>query len=366
MSFPINQSVVVDITLRFYNEYHELSNIFMKQQWLANWCEPMRVFSVVTVTQMMVLIYSLSFLQINYEYLNQLSIVSLLAHLIGISLLLLFCKVGRWLNQMRVHYGLMVVVLLIVLVSSVYTQMVGWLDKALGFGMLDNIFLLNIKITVASLITFLSLMRYFYVQTQWQLQVEAASRSQMHALQARIKPHFLYNSMNSIAAMIPIDTQKAEKAVVDLSNLFRRAFSHRSSTISLAEELEWVKQYLDIEKLRFQDRLNYTIEVEGESILSMNLPVLCLQPLVENAIIHGIQHLPKGGYIKINIAYCHNRKVCIEVKNSYEDVSLHEGNGMGIRNIKNRLALMYGVKAKLDIIPNQEDQIFTAMLELPV
>ena len=335
----------------------------MQQNWLANLCDSMHIFTVIVVTQMMVLIYSLSFLSLDYLYFNQISIITLLAQPIAITLVIVFCKLRPWLNRLPVYVGLLIAVLIIVLISSLYTQMVGWLDRALGFGLLDDSLLLNIKISVASTLTFLLLLRYFYIQSQWQNQIEAASRSQMNALQARIKPHFLYNSMNSIAAMISIDAVKAEQAVEHLSNLFRRAFSHRGSTILLSQELDWVEQYLSIEKLRFQERLSYAIEVQESSVLNYELPVLCIQPLVENAILHGIQHLPDGGHIQVDVSAT-KRALEIRIKNPYDPSTVSAGTGMGNDNIRSRLQLAFASKASLQI--DASDNIYEVVLTLPL
>ncbi|WP_395374094.1 sensor histidine kinase [Marinicella sp. W31] len=335
----------------------------MRQNWLANLCDSLHIFTVIVVTQMVVLIYSLSFLSLDYLYFNQISIISLLAQLIAISLVIVFCKLRPWLNRLQVHLGLLLVVLIILMISTLYTQMVGWLDSALGFGLLEDSLLLNIKISVASTLTFLLLLRYFYIQAQWQKQIEAASRSQMNALQARIKPHFLYNSMNSIAAMISIDAVKAEQAVEHLSNLFRRAFSHRGPTILLSQELDWVEQYLSIEKLRFQERLSYAVNIEETSILTYELPVLCIQPLVENAILHGIQHLPEGGHIDVEVSST-ERALEIRIKNPYDPTSVSAGTGIGINNIKSRLQLTYANKAGLQI--DASDNMYEAVLTLPL
>ena len=335
----------------------------MRQKWLANLCDSLHIFTVIVVTQMMVLIYSLSFLSLDYHYFNQVSIISLLAQLIAITLVVVLCKLSSWLNTMHVYLGIVMVIIVIFIVSTIYTQMVGWLDSALGFGFLDNSLLLNIKISVASILTFLSLLRYFYIQAQWQQQVEEASRSQINALQARIKPHFLYNSMNSIAALISIEPAKAEQAVEHLSSLFRRAFSHRSPTISLSEELNWVEQYLSIEKLRFQDRLSYAIDVHDDSVLKAELPVLCVQPLVENAIIHGIQHLPDGGHIQVDVMRT-KRALEIRIENPYDPSIVSAGSGIGINNIERRLLLTYANKAALEIDKGEDK--YVAVLKFPI
>ena len=133
---------------------------------------------------------------------------------------------------------------------------------------------------------------------QWQERVEAASKAQVDALQARIRPHFLFNSMNTIASLIRTRPAEAERTVEDLSDLFRAALGSAETPGTLGEELDLMDHYLRIEKLRLGDRLRVEIEAD-ELPRDLPLPRLLLQPLVENAIYHGVQPLADGGTIRI-------------------------------------------------------------------
>src|SRR5690606_15739256 len=154
---------------------------------------------------------------------------------------------------------------------------------------------------VVALLTALAL-RYFYVIDRWQAQVGAHARAEADALQARIRPHFLFNSMNMIASLLRRDPAVAERAVLDLSDLFRAALGAGEGRSSLREELDLAERYLAIEQLRLGDRLQVQWRRQDPLPLDLPLPRLVLQPLLENAVLHGISKLPQGGTIEVDIA----------------------------------------------------------------
>lgn len=317
-----------------------------KPTWLADFSDPVRIFTVIVVAEMMVLIYSLSFLAFDFAYLNQLALLSLLAQLIAISVVVLLTALHGFFNRFPVAFGLTLVLLFTLILSAAYTLFLSWLDQTLMFDLIDNHLLTTFKITLATIITLVALLRYFYVQDQWSYQIEVVAKAQMNALQARIKPHFLYNSLNSIASLIPVEPAAAEKAVLNLSGLFRKAFSNKEKNMtSVAKEIEWVNEYLAIEQLRLMDRLTYEIDVD-EELLSEKIPLLSIQPLVENAVIHGIQHLSKGGQITVKVKQQDNGFL-VFVSNPYKTEKIQSGTHTGIDNIRQRLFLTYGEKVEM-------------------
>ncbi len=316
--------------------------------WLADFSDPMRIFIVIVVAEMMVLVYSLSFLSFDYEYLNQLAVLSLMAQLIAISVVLLLTAMRNFFNRFQVLLGLSLLMILTLVLASAFTWLLAWMDQALMFNLIDNNRLTVLKISFATGMTLLALIRYFYVQDQWSHQIEAHAKAQMNALQARIKPHFLYNSLNSIASLIAVDQAAAEKAVLNLSGLFRKAFSnHKQSMTSLAKELEWINEYLAIEKLRLMDRLKYKIVVDDD-LMAQRVPLLSIQPLIENAVVHGIAHLTDGGQITLTVAKIQDG-FRVQVVNPYRADRVKSGDQTGLDNIKQRLALTYGDKVQMTI-----------------
>ncbi len=145
-------------------------------------------------------------------------------------------------------------------------------------------------------------LRYFYVIDRWQAQVAAQARAEADALQARIRPHFLFNSMNMIATLLRRDPLVAERAVLDLSDLFRAALGAGDGASTLAGEVALAEQYLSIEQLRLGDRLQVRWTKGDVLPWSMPMPRLVLQPLLENAVLHGISRLPEGGLIDVTLA----------------------------------------------------------------
>ncbi|WP_154222628.1 sensor histidine kinase [Marinicella rhabdoformis] len=334
----------------------------MNKLWLADFSDTMRIFTVIVVTEMMVVVYSLSFLSLDMVYLNQLAVLSLLAQLIAITLIIILSKVSHFLNRYTSYIGLLMLTIITIVLTSLYTQILAKVDHALGFELIENANLLNIKITLATLMTLMALLRYFYVQDQWAWQVKAHADAEINALQARIKPHFLYNSLNSIASLIAIDGSAAEKAVLNLSSLFRKAFSKKQNHVPLRKELEWVNEYLAIEKLRFADRLMFESSVD-ESLLEIAVPVLSLQPLIENAILHGIEPASEPGSVKLVITR-DNHAMIITVSNPFHENHQSQGTGTAVENIKKRLKLSYGSQAQLN--QKTENDLYITQMVLPL
>jgi two-component system sensor histidine kinase AlgZ len=214
-----------------------------------------------------------------------------------------------------------------------------------------------------SLIVCAVALRYSYVSQQWRLRVQGEARARIDALQARIRPHFLYNSMNTIAALTRSDPGRAEDAVLDLADLFRASLDERRSLIPLALELESARTYQRIEALRLGPRLRVHWQVDDlpQQVL---VPALVLQPLLENAIGHGIENLAEGGDVIISGTTAADA-LLISVRNPVAD-SGGERSGMGIalENIRERLALLYGDRAA--ITAGREGDEFVVQLRLPI
>ena len=337
----------------------------LKNIWLTDFCESKQVFVSIVMIQIVVIIYSLSFFSFDLSYVHLLSTLTLLSQWVGVSIIILLCKLRSWFNKLNVIAGVLALILLVIALTTIISQTIGFLDRQLSFGLFintDAIKYLNIKLSLSSVIILLALIRYFYVQDQWHGQIKKLSEARLNALQARIKPHFLFNSLNSIASLISIDAERAEIAISDFASLMRRTFTHKDKNISIKEELTWVKQYLAIEKLRLDSRLTYTIDCE-QRLLPIKIPILCIQPLVENAILHGIQPLENGGTIEINI-FTDNNKLKIQVVNPYIENINTASNGIALDNIRQRLQLQYGVGASMNIL--KQDGVFSIYIGIPL
>jgi two-component system sensor histidine kinase AlgZ len=191
-------------------------------------------------------------------------------------------------------------------------------------------------------------LRYLYVQHQWRRQVEAESRARFQALQSRIRPHFLFNSMNTIAALARTDPGRAEEAVSDLADLFRASLRETGGLSTLAEELDLARGYLRIEQQRMGERLRVEWDLEGLPEKAP-LPPLVIQPLLENAVYHGIERLSDPGVIRISGRYRHG-KVRLSVCNPAPPPDAPRraaGHRLAIDNIRERLAGAFGDSADL-------------------
>lgn len=207
-------------------------------------------------------------------------------------------------------------------------------------------------------------LRYFYLQQQLRVREQAALQAQIDALQARIRPHFLFNSMNSIASLIAIDPDRAEQAVVDLCDLFRASLAPSDETVPLSDELALCRKYAAIEQLRLGSRLQ--VQWHTDTLPpALAIPLLTLQPLLENAIYHGIQPRPEGGCVRVEAAVV-NGQCRISVCNPLPAgvPARTEGNRMAINNIRARLHAIYGAGAGLQLSTDNGE--FVATLHYPV
>lgn len=190
----------------------------------------------------------------------------------------------------------------------------------------------------------------------------ALAASELQALKMQIQPHFLFNTLHGISTLIDTDAAAARGMIVKLSALLRSALEHGSSDlIPLREELRFIREYLDLEKMRFRTRLtvDWSVEPQIESLL---VPQMILQPLVENAIRYGIAASRERGWVGI-AARRKNGDVELEIRNTIGSKK-PGGTGIGLRNTTTRLKHLYGNEASLSFAIDQ-DQIASATLKLP-
>lgn len=193
------------------------------------------------------------------------------------------------------------------------------------------------------------MLHYLYVQYHWRKQLLANTYARVQALQARIRPHFLFNSMNSIASLIRIDPDKAEEAIEDFAELFRASLADVRQRVTFADEVYVCQQYLRMESLRLEERLHVEWNVDNVPQDAL-IPPLTLQPLIENAVYHGVQLIEEGGTIQITGLFDGKQiKLMIESPVSTDSTHKHVGNQIGQQNILQRLRLYFGHAAKMRV-----------------
>lgn len=174
----------------------------------------------------------------------------------------------------------------------------------------------------------------------------ALAAARLAELQARIRPHFLFNTLNTAIALVRVDPARAEVVLEDLSELFRVALADAQTQVSLAQEVELARRYLEIEQIRFGQRLRIEWELDPAADAA-RLPPLVLQPLVENAVKHGVEPSPAGGLIRVRTK-ARRGQAQITVSNSLSGRPSEPGHGLATENVRERLLLMHDVAAQFD------------------
>lgn len=186
----------------------------------------------------------------------------------------------------------------------------------------------------------------YYFNLRQRAYSPAVAEARLQALQARIRPHFLFNSINAVLSLIRNQPKQAETALEDMADLFRVLMSENRDLVPLAQEIALCRQYLALEKLRLEERLKIQWQIDDMPPDAL-IPPLLLQPLIENAVYHGIEPLVSGGVISIQI-YTKRNEVHLILTNPYNMQNKHNnGNKMALKNIKERLSLHFDLEASL-------------------
>jgi LytS/YehU family sensor histidine kinase len=185
------------------------------------------------------------------------------------------------------------------------------------------------------------------------------SQAELRALQSQIHPHFLFNALNALYGIIPREAKGARDTVLNLADIFRYFLETGKAMVPLSEELHIVTAYLDIERLRLGDKLRTEIHVDPGA-LAVTIPILSIQPLIENAVKHGIAPLVTGGTVSLDV-HLLDGSLRIAVKDTGRGFSAQSQPGVGLENVRKRLELSYGGSAKLEIAGGSQ-----IVIEIPV
>jgi hypothetical protein len=191
-----------------------------------------------------------------------------------------------------------------------------------------------------------------------------ARESELKALKTQVNPHFIFNCLNSISALTSSDPAKAREMCVLLAEFLRKTLGlGERALIPLRDELSLLKAYLAVEQIRFSSRLKVEENTAAETLENL-LPPLLLQPLVENAVRHGVAQLTEGGWIRIDIQQPEPESLSIAIENNFDpEAPRRKGSGIGLRNVRERLDASYGNRARFDVRANHDR--FLVSLNLP-
>ena len=193
-------------------------------------------------------------------------------------------------------------------------------------------------------------------------QTPAQTAARLSELQARIRPHFLFNTLNSAIALVRAEPARAEVLLEDLSDLFRHALAEPGESVTLADEIALAQRYLAIEQVRFGDRLRVTWTLDPAANAA-RLPPLLLQPLVENAVKHGVEPSPTGAQLKISTER-RGSVVVIKVRNTVPAGQGAGGQGLALANVRDRLRLMHDVASRFQTV--LQDGVYQVRIEVPL
>ena len=204
----------------------------------------------------------------------------------------------------------------------------------------------------------------FFERYNNSLKYEAALReTELNNLKAQLNPHFIFNALNSIRALVDENPEKSKEAITQLSHILRNSLnSDRQKLVPFADELRTVQDYLGLESIRYEERLKTRVQLD-EGSESFQIPPLMIQTLVENGIKHGISKLTKGGEISI-ITKVKEKSLTVEIRNSGQLIDKRRKHGFGIHNTKRRLEMIYGKEAEFKIT-NENDSTVLTKIKIP-
>ena len=329
---------------------------------LPNLCSPQAVFLLVIVAELFVLVLVLAWTGAGSFDWHRLALTSLFVQWIVLASAAVIGLFRSRLHRVGAPTVAIVSVGIILLVTSLLTLVAAWVFGHSGVSVQADKFWQGqwgvlLRNNLIALIIGTIVLRYFYLQNALSRQRQAELHARIQSLQSRIQPHFLFNSMNTIASLIATRPQIAERVVEDLADLFRASLNDASVLVPLDQEIALASQYLNIEVLRFGERLTIHWELP-ELRQDLEIPRLCLQPILENAVYHGIQPDPRGGQVKISVIIDDKVikfTVCNTLPELFSVESVPRGHQMALQNIADRLHAIYGQMAYLHTGTFQQD-----------
>lgn len=337
---------------------------------LPNFCGGRAIGGIVLIAELLAIVITLVTRRISDNHFQDLVLVSLFVQWVALSGAATLCLARRFLNSLPNARALGFAYLLLLGVVLVVSEAAVWLWWAVGgtssprpewyaYFHIQNF-------TVAAIVNALTL-RYFLARHQLRQRTLSEAQARIEALRSRMRPHFLFNTMNIITSLIRSAPEKAEAAVVDMADLLRTMLGDSENLVPVSNEIAIARKYLDIETLRLDNRLHVEWSV-GKFPRTAVMPVLILQPLIENAIQHGIEAIPAGGVIGVRLWEADDT-IHITVTNPLprlraKSPAAPAHSEHALDNLRLRLASHYSGAARIEI--TQEPERFSVTVEIPI
>ncbi len=342
---------------------------------LPDFCAGNMTLAVVLIVELVALLLTIARQPLHNNFWVDLASSSLFLLWQGLIIAAVLCRLRSALKQLGGTHAYVCTLGLMLICSLLIAEIIYRIGDfaGAGFGVLSDIFPVEhakflLRTFAISFIVGSLTLRYFHIAGEWRNSVELEAQARIRALQARIRPHFLFNSMNTIASLTRTDPQRAESAIEDLADLFRANLRDARGHISLKDELEIARIYQRIEQLRLGDRLNVEWQVDGLP-MQAQMPCLLIQPLIENAVYHGIEPLQDGGTINITGEF-DGEFIKLSVSNPvapaqsiHTQRKKHDGNGIALDNIRQRLELAWPGRAQVEL--HQDPTLYRIELYFP-
>lgn len=337
---------------------------------LPNFCNGWTIFNVAVIAEMLAIVIALVSPQmpISQTMLGNLLLISLFIQWIALSNAAALCVTRKQLNRLSnlraiaMSYCLMLCITWVVGEAAIWVL---WLAHVTSSPNPEwNAYFHLQNLSVAAIVDALAL-RYFFARHQLKQRTLSEAQAKIQALRTRIRPHFLFNTMNIIASLTRSAPAQAETAIENMADLFRTMLSDEENLVPVKNEIAIAQKYLDIESLRLDNRLNVDWEI-GKFPRKAVIPVLTLQPLLESAIQYGIEPLTEGGRIRVRL-WEEDGKIIIHVTapapRTKARIQQHDTD-TALDNLRQRLESYYGKLAKLET--NEEQGLLTVLLSLPI
>jgi two-component system sensor histidine kinase AlgZ len=329
---------------------------------LPNFCGLRMVFVVVIIAQLFAFVVVLSpGAPSDISRWQQLGLISLFVQWCTLVSSAVLCLLRRFIYQRSDRLVAVLSYVAVLLVVFAVSELAYWVVYANTPSEVPHWSFVARNLAISFLLTG-PILRYFYVSHQWRRNVRAEAEARLQSLQSRIRPHFLFNSMNTIASLTRTSPQQAEAAVEDLADLFRASLRDARQFHTLKEEFDLCRRYLAIESLRLGPRLQLEWAVDPLPDDAL-LPPLMIQPLLENAIYHGIEPRVEGGVIRIE-GKLDGRQLDLRISNPIpNERGASEGNRIAQENIRARLTTLYGSHGGMQV--NEENGMYQVRLTWP-